>query len=87
MCKCKYKFGGTKCNSNQWQNRDKYRCQCKTLDMFEKGYVWNLAACSCENGKYLATIMDKIIYDEIIYVKEMNLNKKIELVKHKVSIF
>ena len=55
--------------------------------MFEKGYVWNLAACSCENGKYLATIMDKIIYDEIIYVKEMNLNKKIELVKHKVSIF
>ena len=31
--------------------------------------------------------MVKIIRDEILDVKEMNLNKKIELVKQKVSIF
>ena len=24
----------------------------------EKDYVWNPAACSCENGKYLESIMD-----------------------------
>ena len=30
-------------------------------------YVWNPATCNCENGKYLASIMDDsaIIYDEI----------------------
>ena len=24
----------------------------------EKDYVWNPGTCSCENGKYLASIMD-----------------------------
>ena len=24
----------------------------------EKDYVWNPATCSCENGKYLASILD-----------------------------
>ena len=33
-----------------------------------KIYVWNLATCSCENGKYLASIVDNsvIMCDEII---------------------
>ena len=33
----------------------------------EKDYVWNSATCSCENGKYLASIMDNsaIICDEV----------------------
>ena len=43
-----------------------------------KKYVWNLSTCNCENGKYLASIMDDsaIICDEIIDVKETNFNKK-----------
>ena len=34
----------------------------------EKDYVWNPATCSCENGKYLASILDDsaVIYDEVI---------------------
>ena len=31
--------------------------------------------------------MDKIIYDEIINVKEINFNEKIKLVKHKFCMF
>ena len=42
----------------------------------KKDYVWNPATCNCENGKYLASIMDKTICDEVIDVKEMNFNEK-----------
>ena len=38
-------------------------------DMYvKKNYVWNPATCGCENGKYLASIMDDsaIIWDEVI---------------------
>ena len=28
-CECKYKFDGIKCYSNQKQNNDKCRCECK----------------------------------------------------------
>ena len=33
-----------------------------------KDYIWNPATCSCQNGKYLATIMDdsRITFHEII---------------------
>ena len=41
---------------------------------------WNPAACSCENGKYLASILgdSAIICDEVIesYEKETNFNEK-----------
>ena len=30
-CECKSRFDGTKCNSNQWWNNKKCRCQCKKL--------------------------------------------------------
>ena len=52
----------------------------------EKDYVWNPATCSCENGKYLASVMDNsvITCDEIVesYNEETrnistNFNKKI----------
>ena len=35
--------------------------------MCEKDYIWNPATCSCENGKYLASIIDDsvITCDEI----------------------
>ena len=41
----------------------------------EKDYVWNPAACNCENGKYLAIIHQ--FCDEIVNVKEKILMKKI----------
>ena len=53
----------------------------------KKDYIWDPATCSCQDGKYLATIMDNsaIICDEIINVnakaksknKETNFNEKI----------
>ena len=67
-CQCKCKFDETKCKSNKWWNNDKYRCECKKHHICEKDYVWNLAKCNCENGKYLASIKDDsvITCDEVI---------------------
>ena len=46
--------------------------------IYVKKIVWNPATCTCENGKYLASIMDDsgIICDEIIDVQEINFNVK-----------
>ena len=51
--------------------------ECKQCHVCEKYCVWNSATCSCENGKYLASIMDDsaIICDEFIDVKEMNFDE------------
>ena len=49
---------------------------CKKIHVCEKDYVWNPAICNCENGKYLASIMDEIICDEIINTEEINFNEK-----------
>ena len=67
-CECKCKIDGTKCNSNQWWNNNKCRCECKKRHICEKDYVWNPTTCNCGNGKYLAsTINDSaIICDEVI---------------------
>ena len=58
-CVCKCKFDGRKFNSNQKWYNDKCRCECKNQHICEKDYIWNPATCSCENGKYLASIDDK----------------------------
>ena len=37
--------------------------------MCEKDYIWNPATCSCQNGRYLVSVMDDfaiIICDEIV---------------------
>ena len=67
-CKCKCKFDGKKCKSDQWWNNNKCRCECKKLHECEKDYVWNPARIRYENGKYWASIMDysAIICDEVI---------------------
>ena len=46
--------------------------------MCGKDYVQNPATRNCENGKYLASIMDDsvVIYDEITDLKETNFNEK-----------
>ena len=36
-------FDGRKCNSDQWWNNDKCRCECKKCHVNEKDYVWNPA--------------------------------------------
>ena len=65
---CKCKLDGRKCNSDQWWNNDKCRCDCKKRHVCEKDYVWNPTTCSCENGKHLVSILDdsSITFDEII---------------------
>ena len=38
------------------------------IHVYEKDYIWHCSKCICENGKYLASIMDDstIICDEVI---------------------
>ena len=84
-----------KCNSYQWWNNDKCRCECKTTHVCKKYYIQNPTSCSCKNGKYLASIMDDslIMYDEIIdaesksYDKETNFNENSSLQKRKFLYF
>ena len=67
-CECKCRSDGKKCNSDQWWNNNKYLCDGKKRHVFEKDCIWNPVTCSCQNGKYLANIMDDaaITWDEII---------------------
>ena len=70
-CKCKYKLNDRKCNSYQTWNDDKWRCECKSLKerhICKIDYIWNTAAWTYKNGKYLASIINNsvIMYDEII---------------------
>ena len=57
-CECKCEFDGRKSNSDQWCSNDKYGCECKKHNICEKDYIWNLATGSCENEKYLASVID-----------------------------
>ena len=77
-CECKCKFDRRNFNSEQYWNNDKYQCECKRCHLCENDYVWNPDIYNCENGKYLASIMDDstIMCDEIIelYKEETNFN-------------
>ena len=46
--------------------------------IYEKDYTWNPATCNCENGKYLASIIDDLVIacDEIIDAEDTNFNEK-----------
>ena len=98
-CECKCKFDGRKCNSNQWWNNDKFDVSEKKR-ICEKDYIWNPVTCSCENGKYLASIMDDSVirceevinveaksYDEETKTVPINFNEKKQPARHKISIF
>ena len=59
-CECKDKFDGKKYNSNQKWNDDKMLVWVEKSERescVRKKYVWNLVTCTCENGKYLGTIV------------------------------
>ena len=62
------RFDGRKWDSDQSLNSNKCWCECKKRNVCEKDYVWKPATCSCENGKYLTSIMkdSTITCDEII---------------------
>ena len=47
-----------KYNSDQWCNNDKCQCECKKCNICAKDNSWNPVTCNCENGKYIASIMD-----------------------------
>ena len=62
------------------RDNNKWRCECKKHHICEKDYVWGPASCSCENEKYLPSIMDDsaITCDEVIksYDEDINFNEK-----------
>ena len=94
-CKCKCRFDGKNCNSDQWWNKNKCLCECKKFHICEKDYIWNPATCSCQNGKYLASIMDDsaIACDEVRHTTKKQklfqqiLMKRKQSAKRKISIF
>ena len=66
-------------------NKNKCRCECIKINLYENNYVWNPTTCACENRKHLACIMhdSAVICDEVTksYDKEIkviptNFNKK-----------
>ena len=67
-CESKCKFDERNCNSDQWWNNDKYRCECKKYPICKIDYIWNASTCICEYEKYLVSIIDDsvITFDEII---------------------
>ena len=83
-CECKCRFHGRKCNSDQSWNNDKCYSECKKHHVCENDHVWNPATCRCENGKYLASIVDDsaIICDEVsgAYIKEARTKLSIFLI-------
>ena len=45
----------------------------KKYHICEKDYIWNPATCSCENGKYLASIIDDSVIMCYEIIEETNL--------------
>ena len=82
---CKCKFDRKKRNSDQCQNKDKFRCECEKHHICEKESVSNPSTCIFENGKYLASTMDDSVitcdeaiesHDEETKTSPINFNEK-----------
>ena len=54
----------------------------KKHHIFEKDYIWNPPICSCENSKYLASIIGNsvIMCDEIIEVEAKSFDEETKTV-------
>ena len=88
LCDCKCKIDGRRFNSDHWCDNVNVNVKVENVMYVKKKFSWNPATLSCENGKYLASIMDDltIMCDEIYmcgesYEKETkiiptNFNKK-----------
>ena len=58
-CKCICRLDKFICNSKQWWNNDKCRCESKELidkGVCDKGYVWNPSNCECECDKFAVLV-------------------------------
>ena len=87
-CKCKCRFDGKKCNSDQWWNNDKCQYECKKCHACEKDYVWNPETSNSENGKDLASIMDdSALNHQQVGQWSKTLMKRKQPVKRKISTF
>ena len=80
--KCKCKFIGRKCiqiKSGMKNCVDVSANIRKNIFVCEKIYIWNLSTCTCENGKYLESIIgdSEITCDEIIEATKTIRTKKI----------
>ena len=65
----------TKCKSIHWWDNEKCWCECKKLYICEKGMFGIVLFVVLKMEKYLASIMDKIICNEFVDVKETNFNE------------
>ena len=77
---------------NQKWNSCNFWFDCKKHHTYEKDHILNPAACSCKNGKYLASITNNsvIMCDEIVEEQkqlQQILLRMVQLVEHKISIF
>ena len=54
----------------------------KNVMFVKKNYVWNPATCNCQNGKYLASIMNNsaIMCDEVTDAEAKSNNKETKTV-------
>ena len=77
------------------EENDKCWYECKKHQAYEKHYVWNPVTCSCEYGKYLASIVDDsaITCDEVIESHDektitipTNFNEKKQPLKRKLLL-
>ena len=71
-CQCECRSDGIKFNSDQWWDNNKYWSECVKHHVCEKVYIWNHSTFSCENRKYLASIMDNsaIICNEVTELQD-----------------
>ena len=91
-CECKCKFDGRKCNSDQWWKNNK----CVNVSA-KNSYMWKRLSLQCWYvqlpkrkifSKYYGWFSNYLcICDELYTKMKKNLTKKIQFVKHKISIF
>ena len=45
----------------------------------KKGYIWNVATCSCKNDRYAKSIIDDLVItcDEIVEITKINMTKTV----------
>ena len=72
-CKCKFRFDGRKCNSDQKGNNDKRQCKWKNVKehhVCKKDCVWNPVACSWNNDKYFESVTDDSVITSYKSIEE-----------------
>ena len=59
LCKCKCRFDGRKCNTDQWWNNSKCRCECTTnlYSNIPTNFIEKKAACKTQNFYILTAVL------------------------------